>query len=321
MDEGQSDAIEDGADATVPNILELDPQQCEELLRRHSVGRLAFTLHDRVQIVPIHFVYDEGWVYGRTAGGKLGTLQRNKSVAFEVDESDGIFSWKSVVVHGPFYLIGRGADADEQVFERAVALLRQLIPDTLEDNDPVPFRNQLFRINAAEITGRAAVPSGGEIREPDTLPRSAVAGRPEADAKLLEEVLQAVATILGDSASSLDIGVSDGVVLLSGMLHEPASRRAVEDAVKALDGVLAVVQQIETGVPRRRQRTPAELGGNAARAMRHLGSPEGANLKVVVENGWLRLEGTAANANRQKALDALHEIPGIRGVIDRTDRE
>ncbi|MDQ3242684.1 MAG: pyridoxamine 5'-phosphate oxidase family protein, partial [Gemmatimonadota bacterium] len=257
MQDRQDEDSSESDCSAAPSFIELDRQRCEELLRRHRVGRLAYTLHDRVQIVPIHFIYDDGWIYGRTSvGGKLNTLERNKSVAFEIDQSDGVFSWKSVVVHGAFYFIGRGAEADEQVFKHAVGLMRKLIPETLDEVDPVPFRNQLFRIHASEITGRAALSSGGEVREPSALPRSASIGQPEADTKLLDQVTAAVRVVMGDSASQLSIDASGGVVVLGGRLDDFTSRRAVEDAVKQVDGVLAIVQQIETDVRRGAKLTP-----------------------------------------------------------------
>ena len=94
---------------SVPALRTLDHRECELVLARNEVGRLAYTLHDRVNIVPIHYVYEEGWIYGRTEpGGKLVEILRNRRVAFEVDEHEGVFSWSSVV--GPRFIAGRNAD-------------------------------------------------------------------------------------------------------------------------------------------------------------------------------------------------------------------
>lgn len=128
------------------------------MLRRNHVGRMAFAFGGRVDIVPIHYVYSGGWVYGRTSfGPKLFTLKHNQWVALEVDEIEGLFDWRSVVVHGGLYLL----DADRPPREvaarrRAIRLLRALVPDTLRASDPVPFRDILFRIHVDELSGRAA---------------------------------------------------------------------------------------------------------------------------------------------------------------------
>jgi nitroimidazol reductase NimA-like FMN-containing flavoprotein (pyridoxamine 5'-phosphate oxidase superfamily) len=146
------------SDGAPPVFRALDRGEIDEILARNNVGRLAFSLHDRVDIEPINYVFDSGWIYGRTSrGAKLSTIAHHRWVAFEVDEVRGIFQWSSVVVKGAFYLI----DADTSIrqdpaFNRGVELLRALIPQTLTANDPTPFRNSVFRIHLDEITGRAA---------------------------------------------------------------------------------------------------------------------------------------------------------------------
>ncbi|MEO8575785.1 MAG: pyridoxamine 5'-phosphate oxidase family protein [Gemmatimonadales bacterium] len=149
-----------------PRFGELTRPQCEQLLRRARVGRLAYSLHDRVDIAPIRFVFDGVWVYGRTApGGKLASILTNRWVALEIDEHRGAFDWLSVVVHGSFYLLvpdpGAAGDAD------GTALIKKYFPRALGADDPTPFRNQFFRIHVSEITGRYAEPTGGSRREPE----------------------------------------------------------------------------------------------------------------------------------------------------------
>ncbi len=135
---------------------ELTRAECDELLARNHVGRIAFSYHDHVDIEPIHFVYADGWIYGRTGDGtKLKTLAHNRWLAFETDEVSALFDWKSVVIKGSLYLLeptGKGAET----FEQAVALLRALNPDLLTEHDPAPHRTVLFRIHADQVTGRAA---------------------------------------------------------------------------------------------------------------------------------------------------------------------
>ena len=58
-----------------PAITVFRGQEIENILERNNVGRLAFSLHDRVDIQPIHYVYERGWLYGRTSeGDKIATL-------------------------------------------------------------------------------------------------------------------------------------------------------------------------------------------------------------------------------------------------------
>lgn len=141
-----------------PEFREMDRAECEALLGRNNVGRLAFTFHDRVDIEPIHFVFADGVIYGRTGPGtKLETLAHHPWVAFEVDEVQDLFRWRSVVVHGTFYQVERGRGAlSEEGYTHAVRVLQRLLPETFTSADPVPDRTVVFRIPADQITGRAA---------------------------------------------------------------------------------------------------------------------------------------------------------------------
>lgn len=137
---------------------ELSREEIEGVLLRNRVGRLAFSLHDRVDIQPIHYVYDHGWLYGRTSeGDKIATLEHNQWVAFEVDEVRNTFDWTSVVIHGSFWILHpKGSPRAEEVWNKAVDLVTQIVPDSLTESDPVPFRHTLFRIAVSDSRGRQA---------------------------------------------------------------------------------------------------------------------------------------------------------------------
>ncbi len=142
-----------------PTFRELTQEECKDLLARNSVGRIAFSYHDHVDIEPINFKYDDGWVYGRTgAGTKLRTLAHNRWVAFEADEVSGPFDWQSVVVKGALYIL-EGEGARPETHAHAVELLRTLNPLVLTENDPAPNRTVVFRIHSDQITGRLATTS------------------------------------------------------------------------------------------------------------------------------------------------------------------
>lgn len=148
-----------------PTFRDLSPDEAVAVLARNDFGRLAFTLRNRVDVQPLHYVYDDGWLYGRTReGGKIDTLRRNQWVAFEVDEVAGPFDWRSVVVHGGFYLLSPEG-AGQPTWEHAIGQLRRLLPATLTEDDPVPFRTIVFRIAVQEITGRAASTIEHEVGE------------------------------------------------------------------------------------------------------------------------------------------------------------
>jgi nitroimidazol reductase NimA-like FMN-containing flavoprotein (pyridoxamine 5'-phosphate oxidase superfamily) len=143
-----------------PAFTDMSRDESIELLRRHGVGRLAFTFHDRVDIEPISYVYDEGWLYGRTSPGtKLTTVQHHPWVALQVDEIDGRFDWRSVVVRGAiFFLDAERGEAELATYERAVEVLRAADADAFTESDATPHRQSVFRIHADQVTGRRAAP-------------------------------------------------------------------------------------------------------------------------------------------------------------------
>ena len=147
-----------------PTFRSLTHAECDALLARNHVGRLAFALHDRVDIQPIHYVYEAGWLFGRTSeGAKLHTLEHNRWIAFEVDEVQGPFDWSSVVVQGTFHRIDpAGSPQDRAASARAVHLLRDVVPGTFTADDPAAFRTVLFRISIGELTGRRALPAAAD---------------------------------------------------------------------------------------------------------------------------------------------------------------
>ena len=137
---------------------EMPREEIEEVLLRNKVGRLAFSFHDRVDIQPIHYVYERGWLYGRTSeGDKIASLTHNQWIAFEVDEVEDIFEWRSIVIHGSFWILHpAGSPRAEELWKKASELVSRIVPGSLTEQDPVGFRQTLFRIAVSDVRGRAA---------------------------------------------------------------------------------------------------------------------------------------------------------------------
>ncbi len=144
-----------------PVVRALRADESRALLARNHVGRIAFSLHDRVDVEPIHYVFSDPWIFGRTSqGAKLLSLAHNQWCAFETDEVHGLFDWSSVVVKGQF--TPRGSPYARWDYDRALAALRRLLPRTLTDEDPTPHRDIIFGIHASEISGRTSTSSAAE---------------------------------------------------------------------------------------------------------------------------------------------------------------
>ena len=139
-------------------FLILTPSDCTKVLGRNHVGRLAFRIGESVDIQPVGYVANSSWLFMRSAHGtKLEALAHNPFVAFEVDEIDGPFDWRSVVAHGTIYLLPRdGAPIEQREFQRALKALRRVVPDALTPSDPVPDRDTVYGLHIDRLTGRRA---------------------------------------------------------------------------------------------------------------------------------------------------------------------
>lgn len=80
----------------------LDAAECDGLLSRTPIGRVAFLLNGDPQILPVNYRYVDGAILIRTTiGSKLDAAEMHHRFAFEIDEwdPDSRQGW-SVVAHG-----------------------------------------------------------------------------------------------------------------------------------------------------------------------------------------------------------------------------
>src|ERR1043165_5176780 len=122
---------EEGMSPTHPVIRALDRAECERILARNHVGRLAYAWQNHVDIEPLNYVFHDGWIYGRTShGAKPDAVGHTWGPgAFEVDEVEEVCRWRGVVVHGGFYTLpAEGSEWQAEEWRQGVELLRRIIP-------------------------------------------------------------------------------------------------------------------------------------------------------------------------------------------------
>ena len=141
-----------------PILRDLSADEATELLARNHVGRIAYSFHDRVDIEPLSYVFADGAIYMRTApGSKLEILAHSPWVAFEVDEVEGPFDWRSVVAHGTVYVLQEGGgEIARETYRVALSRIRQLVPAALTPRDPTPTRQVILKLHLANLRGRSA---------------------------------------------------------------------------------------------------------------------------------------------------------------------
>jgi hypothetical protein len=131
------------------SLVELDREECEQLLASHDVGRLAVVVDGHPHVVPVNYVTPGGGiVVFRTSAGTVLTEASLRDVAFEVDEVDRTThaGW-SVEVRGFGRDIGDAVDA-ESVRLRGLPLVTWAPGE----------RQAWFKVEPSAVTGRRLVP-------------------------------------------------------------------------------------------------------------------------------------------------------------------
>ncbi len=133
-----------GFDEDLPAITGISRSNCVELLRSHTVGRVAWQTVDGPEILPVNYVwYDDSVVFRTAPNGLLAGLVWATDVAFEIDELNPRHreGW-SVVMHGRTQSVGNS--------ERLAQLMA--------GGDVVPWaagdRKVYVKITPTRLTGR-----------------------------------------------------------------------------------------------------------------------------------------------------------------------
>ncbi len=154
-------------------IHDISAGECEALLARARVGRLACTRARQPYIVPVNLAYANGHLYGFSAPGlKIDWMRANPRVCVQIDEVAGPSAWSSVVLLGRYREL---PDTPKWKSERLLAwTLAQRIPNwwqppslRLRGGNTVETAKQVwFRIEPSKITGRQASEPARAVKSP-----------------------------------------------------------------------------------------------------------------------------------------------------------
>lgn len=81
----------------------LNDEQIEQILLRKVVGRIGCYADKKIYVVPITFVYENGYLYAHSREGqKVRMMRKNPEVCVQMEEIDNMANWRSVIVWGKF---------------------------------------------------------------------------------------------------------------------------------------------------------------------------------------------------------------------------
>ena len=118
-------------------------------------------------------------------------------------------------------------------------------------------------------------------------------------------------------ATDIAVAVKGGVVTLTGFVRSYMHKWQAESDVKRVAGVTAVANDIQVRLPTANERPDPEIARDAVAALQNELPYSSQDMKVVVKDGWITLEGSAEwNYQRTRADDVVRRVRGIRGVTN-----
>jgi osmotically-inducible protein OsmY len=118
-------------------------------------------------------------------------------------------------------------------------------------------------------------------------------------------------------AAEIGVIVKEGIVTLTGTVDSYAKKLEAEHAAKSVAGVRAVVDEVVVHLGHGEVVSDEDIAADAVRMLREsLILPKDA-ITVIVEDGWLTLEGALHwNYQREAAKHLIKDLPGVRGVTN-----
>jgi len=117
----------------------------------------------------------------------------------------------------------------------------------------------------------------------------------------------------------IGVAVKNGIVSLTGYVGSYAERRAAEEAAQSVAGVKALANDIAIELPSSLKRTDAEIAEIAVAALKSNVSVPANDIRLIVHEGWLTLEGQVRMWYQKNAAEfavaGLHGVKGIRNNI------
>jgi len=115
--------------------------------------------------------------------------------------------------------------------------------------------------------------------------------------------------------TDIGVAVKRGVVTLTGFARSYSQKYQAERDAKRVLGVRGLANDIAVRLPADSQRPDPEIARDAVEVLKAELPYSSANMKVVVKDGWLSLEGSAEwNYQRTRAEEAVRRVKGIKGV-------
>jgi osmotically-inducible protein OsmY len=116
-------------------------------------------------------------------------------------------------------------------------------------------------------------------------------------------------------ATDIAVSVKNGVVTLTGFVHSYVDKYEAEAAAKCVAGVVGMANDIEVRLRNVDAKPDPEIAREAVAAIKSQLPYSWENIKVIVKDGWVHLEGEEEwQFQRDTAEKAVCRLRGVKGV-------
>ncbi len=117
------------------------------------------------------------------------------------------------------------------------------------------------------------------------------------------------------NAAHIGVAVTGGVVTLTGHVPSYAEKYGAEKAAKRVYGVKAVADELDIKLPGSFKRTDEDIAQACVSALKDNYSVPHEKIKVVVNSGWVTLDGQVEwQYQKNAAMNAVRFLTGFTGV-------
>lgn len=118
-------------------------------------------------------------------------------------------------------------------------------------------------------------------------------------------------------ASEIGVAVKNGIVTLTGTVDTYSKKMSAENAAKRVAGVTAVVQNVDVKLSSLGKKTDTDIAEAVRNALKWSSTVPDEKIKVLVEDGWVTLEGETEWEYQKKAAETtIEDLTGVVGVIN-----
>ena len=137
------------------------------------------------------------------------------------------------------------------------------------------------------------------------------------DVDLQRDILDELEWEPSVNAAHIGVTVKEGVVTLTGHVPSYAEKYAAERAAKRVHGVMAVANELDVKLPGSSQRTDQDIATACVNALKANISVPSDKVKVVVNKGWVTLEGEVEWQYQKTAAESsVRYLSGVVGVTN-----